>query len=431
MAELDEADARRLADRLFVPGDRWGWHYVEPGRRESPDLHNAPMWTEPQPPDEGRVELEARFARLDAPGRGVVLAVLLVLGLVLGGPVGGAIVAVAAVLGLVWFGPLLVRSTRMQTARAGFEARRQEEVEAFRRANDQWIAVVEDWDAREEQRIAAADVWFPLDLAGAARVDVVGGTPEGWAALLCTAGPSLLESGAAVVVADLGGGDVAGPLCTLAELRGLPVVRRPVADAGEGPWPAGGVAVLRAGGPREAGDALLREVGRAGGAGRDVLVVAGADRFGLEALEALARACVRAGVRLVLLLERLGGDLQRLLGATVTLVMRLGNGREAAVAVDHVGRGYDVVLTRLPRASGAGVLAPPADGEPAVHEVAVEPAVVQSLDATSFVLLEAGDGRHRVVGGTCDPYLALLPRVGAAPAGAAPATPPDGLPVVE
>jgi hypothetical protein len=259
----------------------------------------------------------------------------------------------------------------------------------------------------------------------------VGGTPEGWAALLCTAGPSLLESGAAVVVADLGAGDVAGPLCMLAQVRGLPVVQRQVADAGEGAWPAGGVAVLHAGDPREAGDALLRAVGRAGGAGRDVLVVAGADRLGLEALEPVTLGCHRAGVRLVLLLERLRGDLERVLGATVTLVMRLGNGREAAVAADHVSRGHDAVLTRLPRAPGRGVLAPPADEEPAVHEVAVEPAVVQSLDATSFVLLEAGDGRHRVVGGTCDPYLALLPRVGAAPAGATPATPPDGLPVVE
>jgi hypothetical protein len=336
MAELDPADARRLAGHLFVPAERWGWHCVAAGRvvrREGPELRDASL-------------------------RALQLVALAVFGTLVGGPVGTALWVLAFALAVLWFGPRVVAGSR---------------------------AGVEDHRA----------VWHPLDLGTPSRVDVVGGTPDGWAALLCTAGASMLGSGTAVTVVDLTGEDVSGPLCALAAVRGLPVERRDAADGGEGGWPSRGLAVLT-GGPEagpEAGAALLRQVEGGGATGRDVLVLAGAGRLDAGTVEALARACRPAGPRLVLLLEQPAAE-RLAAGAPVTLVMRLGTGA-AAVAADHLGRGRPVVLPA--RVAGSA---------PASREVGVTPAVLESLDATSFLLAEAA--ADRVAGGTCDPHLALL-----------------------
>ncbi|MFI6095430.1 hypothetical protein ACIA8G_07760 [Lentzea sp. NPDC051213] len=83
--------------------------------------------------------------------------------------------------------------------------------------------------------------------------------------------------------------------------------------------------------------------------GRETLVVAGADQIGLEALEAMARQARRSGVRLIFLIQHLRDDLRKLLGAggTVTLLMQLGNGEEAAAAAEFIGRGHKFVLSQL------------------------------------------------------------------------------------
>ncbi|HWM01602.1 MAG TPA: hypothetical protein VNP92_04620 [Actinophytocola sp.] len=84
-------------------------------------------------------------------------------------------------------------------------------------------------------------------------------------------------------------------------------------------------------------------------AGRQFLVVAGADDVGLESLEAMARQARRVGVRLVLLLEHLRDDLQKLLGGSdsVALMMRLSNAVEASAAADFIGRGHQFVMSQL------------------------------------------------------------------------------------
>ncbi|MFI8984649.1 hypothetical protein ACIG63_06090 [Streptomyces antimycoticus] len=81
----------------------------------------------------------------------------------------------------------------------------------------------------------------------------------------------------------------------------------------------------------------------------NVLVVAGADNLGLENVEALAKQCRRIGVRLILFIERLRGDLKELLGSSdsAAILMRLGNAQDAAAAAEFIGRGHKMVLSQL------------------------------------------------------------------------------------
>jgi hypothetical protein len=88
--------------------------------------------------------------------------------------------------------------------------------------------------------------------------------------------------------------------------------------------------------------------------GREVIVVAGADQIALEALEAMARQARRAGIQLVFLVHHLRDDMQKLLGGSgsISLLMRMGNGDEAATAAEFVGRGFKFVLSQLTEEMG-------------------------------------------------------------------------------
>ncbi|CUU54777.1 hypothetical protein Ga0074812_103267 [Parafrankia irregularis] len=200
---------------------------------------------------------------------------------------------------------------------------------------------------------------------------------------------------------------------------------------------------------------------------RPVLVVAGADRVGRTALDALVRHAELTQVRLVLMFERLADDAERLLGTHggAAVIMRLGNAREAGVAADFIGRGYRFTLSQLTeqigrsladgvssshgeqvgesvsegRSSGYGLHSTDSrnssvsssfsetwqrtrsftettsrnDGSTyqRVHEYTVEPTVLQSLPATAFVLVGTVDGPGRVRSGDCNPGTVLLPKV--------------------
>ncbi|MCL9796676.1 hypothetical protein, partial [Frankia sp. AgKG'84/4] len=85
------------------------------------------------------------------------------------------------------------------------------------------------------------------------------------------------------------------------------------------------------------------------GASHDMLVVAGADHLGRAVLIRLSRHAEIAGVRLVLLFERLADDSERLLGEQggSTIIMRLGNGKDATTAAEFIGRGHRFVLSQV------------------------------------------------------------------------------------
>lgn len=215
------------------------------------------------------------------------------------------------------------------------------------------------------------------------------------------------------------------------------------------------------------------------GNGRDVVFVAGADRMGLANLEALATQAQLAGVRLVLLLEHLRGDLVQLLGTagSAAILMRLGNADEAEAAARFVGRRHRFETTGTSTQTGTtlteststshGTQAGTTDSEgrqrtkpkdaglfdwhagtegtssgvstsessswsestsqsiadaessttsrSRVYEYEVEPTVFQGLPPTGFVMVENGPRGRTVVHGDCDPRITLLRRVALEP----------------
>ena len=208
------------------------------------------------------------------------------------------------------------------------------------------------------------------------------------------------------------------------------------------------------------------------GAPRHVLMVIGADPLRRRHLERLAQLARRRGVRLVYLFRHLRDDAIELLGGGAALFMRLGNAREAASAAEHIGREHRFVLHQLTRSSGESVTHSSSDsqadtqgqGEQSsdttmlrmlplpvsrsrgyqtsrsrtwgrsrslatgssvtespsyrrVHELVVEPHLLQSLPETAFLLVEPDAGRPgpRVRLGDCNPDILTLPKVAATP----------------
>ncbi|WP_131788186.1 hypothetical protein [Protofrankia symbiont of Coriaria ruscifolia] len=207
---------------------------------------------------------------------------------------------------------------------------------------------------------------------------------------------------------------------------------------------------------------------RRGDPSPDVLVVAGGDRMGLPALEGMARYAANAGIRLVNLFEHLGAGTERLIGAgdSATLIMQLGNAKEAEAAAEFVGRGHKFVFSQITRqvgsslttgtstSAGGSVTVSETEGRSGsrgkggksggwsrsvsvsqsefwqnteslsatdsrqdgavlqrVYEFSVEPTQIQQLPPTAFVLVDSSLGDRRAALGDCNPGIILLPRV--------------------
>jgi len=195
-----------------------------------------------------------------------------------------------------------------------------------------------------------------------------------------------------------------------------------------------------------------------------VLVVVGADHIGAQALEAMARQCRAREVRLVYFFEHLRDSSQRLLGGgqSAAMIMRLGNGAEAAAAAEFIGRGYSFKLSQITRQLGStdsvgggenwgnstttgwsrqtnsgpdGASSGRSYSESVsesyqkmsnwsraesvmdgatqqrVYEFAIEPQTVQTLPVTAFILVEGGAQGRRASIADCNPAIAMLDRV--------------------
>ena len=499
------ATSADMVDRLFVPWERLGWEYVLPTPiQPSPEADRMPAWTEPPEPD-----FKARWE--PPPGAGLAVKVagealgcliaLALLGLWVflgmymyrhGGILNAFVAEAASLVVLSIFFSLAVPAVR----KARFRHKRNVAYAAYERELADWRERVDRHDEAERRRYAAALRWYPLTpWSGPQRVDVFGGTGDGWASLLVTLGASLLCRGANVLLLDFTEQQVGDALAGFAAVRGrsvarweLPeqwgswdpfaglnpdepaelladavhtmrassgsadgvdgrvldaelfaavvsrlsrpwtlrriaagarVLRRMYDQTGGGPldepeldrltaaidsvgahtervqselqflsgvldllahdepdvalssvaapgdgtgelWTSAELTVVRTGGShRRRKDLLDRLVfhrvvrglrdRRSTAAGQDVVVVAGADHIGREGLEDLARQAELGGVRLVLMLERLRGDLHDLLGGrySATVLMRLGNAREATAAAEFIGRGHKFVLSQL------------------------------------------------------------------------------------
>jgi hypothetical protein len=476
-----------LVERLFIPRECWGWEFVAPAPlAKSPEADSPPAWQEPEPPDVNELESGIATAKKKLPKRLGIAAVLFLLA-ALGSPAAGAVVLVAGAT-MAYVVPVLLPAQKIKSLRAQTRAARDADYAQYERARQQWQWRMDTHDEQERARQADALLWHPIHpQASPSRIDVFGGTGDGWASLLATLGSSLIESGYAITVLDFTEQYIAGGLAAfvsahggrvtdtdlpndtarfdvlahlaadeLAELlaaavhtmrpadapvdlravdtellesvigsldepatfarvvAGLEVLRRTYDVTAAGPlstgeltrltahvdaigqneragqelqflinelgllakddfagepggeaarrtnlWQAAELAVITTTHPQDRRKAildrvvfhrLLHDMRHQRGVDADgVLVVAGADSMGLEGLEALTRQCRRDGVRLVLLLERLRGEMEQLLGSSdsAAVLMRLGNAKDAASAAEFIGRGHKVVLSQV------------------------------------------------------------------------------------
>ncbi|MCK2243654.1 MULTISPECIES: hypothetical protein [unclassified Crossiella] len=207
--------------------------------------------------------------------------------------------------------------------------------------------------------------------------------------------------------------------------------------------------------------------------GQDVVFLAGADRFSAPVLDSLTRAARRAEVRLILLFEQLHEQHQHLLGNrdSATVLMRLGNAKEATMAADNIGREHRFTLTQVSTSTGttythgtsinhgaqkststtdstgdssnrqawrwtddshsrnssqtegasestswgSSVSESTAEAETTgttetrTYEHTVEPSTLQNLPPTAFIVIAPGPGGRLVQAGDCDPGIALRP----------------------
>ncbi|MEU4740687.1 hypothetical protein AB0G02_09485 [Actinosynnema sp. NPDC023658] len=482
-----------LADRLFVPQERWGWEYVPPAPiSRSPESDRMPVWYEPPEPDVAALRQKVAIAKKKLPKRlGITAAAWIVLSF--GSTTLGFVALAAGIVAFVVV-PIVVPNSQIKSAVAQAKTEREVRYNQFLQAQHDWQARIAAHDQAEWARQAAAQLWHPLQLrSGPSRVDVFGGTVEGWTSLLATLGCSLAQAGTKLTVVDFSEQYVSSALAGLlyerghqitqvdlpthanrygvlaglepdeaadvlaqavhtlrrpgdhVDLRALdtdlletvlrrltdnPTFRRIVAGLevlrrtydigsdetlsteeitrltsavdtiGQGErvqqelqflasslgllakdevtspdaaplselWTSGGLAVAATTHQqsrrkdfldRVVFHRLLHDVRDLRDGGDRVLFVVGADDIGLEGLESLARHCRRVGVRLILLLERLRGDLKELLGSSdsAAILMRLGNAQDAAAAAEFIGRGHKFVLSQVTAQVGTATTA--------------------------------------------------------------------------
>jgi hypothetical protein len=230
-----------LAQRLFDVPERWGWEYVEPQALQPyPYLADYPQWVEPLAPDLGSHERALALAKLKLRKRLMWAGGLLFLALLAGNASGGfGVLLFLVALGIAGFAVYQVHAPQeaMRQAQRAAAARRDGVHANFLDVKRQWDQRIAQHDEAERARVASTPLLFPLAPgANGSRVDVVGGTPAGWASLLATMGSSTLAAGGTLLVLDLSRNDVTGPLLSLADQVHANRQWASVPAALEAPW---------------------------------------------------------------------------------------------------------------------------------------------------------------------------------------------------
>lgn len=223
-----------LTTALFVPNERLGWQYVDPGEpRPSPLLEHAPLLHEPPPPAPsahgGGGGLLARSSKTRSPmSREQLISRAWILGLF---TVVCALMAVSSpgvlvlpiTLAYYMFRPwlsLMGADSAMQSWNHQRDVARRQ----YEREYAQWRQAIAEHDERERERISQAILWYPLAAGpGADRIDVVGGVSDGWRHLLATFGATQLAGRTPVLLLDMTEDGVGDGLAELASAAGAAV----------------------------------------------------------------------------------------------------------------------------------------------------------------------------------------------------------------
>ena len=244
-----------LVERLFRAPERWGWEYVEPAPiAEYPHLDQYPQWVEPLPPDLRELERLHAIAKAKLPKRMAWAGGVALLGLIsMAGSEGAGLMFLligAAIGGFAIYQVSEPRS-RMRQAQEEANQRRNAVYATYLDVKSRWDERIAQHNAAERRRVETEPLLFPLAPAGfASRFDVFGGTATGWASLLATMGSSVIAAGNTVLVLDLSGQSVTGPLADLTRKVGASVQTAGVPAALEMPWLLGDLT------PRELADVL-------------------------------------------------------------------------------------------------------------------------------------------------------------------------------
>ncbi len=225
----------QLTEALFRPPQRWGWEYVDPHPvSDYPHLDQYPQWQEPSGPDLSHLYELHRRAEAKQRQRLTWAGGVSLFGLIMLGSAGGfGIFLLLVGVGIGAAAIILVQNplNEIRRLQQQAEAEKQAQREEYRRVCAQWDAEIQRHKEQEEKRFQATPLLYPLVLEGLpSRVDVFGGTFEGWAAVLTTMGTSALAGGSSMAVLDLSGQQVSGPLAALSVKAGVRVTTATVPD---------------------------------------------------------------------------------------------------------------------------------------------------------------------------------------------------------
>lgn len=255
----------RLIQGLFVPRERWGWEFVDTGpSAPSPLADRQPVWQEPESPD-----LTALTARRNHAVRALLTRLVLpmafvVFGMLLAGEGGFFFVPAGLALAVVACLPPLILHYRLGRTRSRAASARADGYTRHLQALTSWQTEVDAHDRAELRRREATAVFYPVSAPAATpRIDVFGGTGDGWASLLATAGCSVLTGGTGILLVDLSERAVGGGLARLAGQARWPV------ESWDLPRQLDEVALLDGLGPREAGELVADAFGMSQESGDD------------------------------------------------------------------------------------------------------------------------------------------------------------------
>ncbi|WP_329167218.1 hypothetical protein OHB49_44055 (plasmid) [Streptomyces sp. NBC_01717] len=136
--------------------------------------------------------LEAATGQKNGKGIGCAIALMLLVGLFISAQYG--VVLLITVIAII-----VTPHARVSAARGAAQRRRERLWSDHQQMVEHWRRLVAEHEAQHRLRSAEIDLWYPLRLESRpSRIDVFGGTGNGWASLLATVGGPLLGSGQAV-----------------------------------------------------------------------------------------------------------------------------------------------------------------------------------------------------------------------------------------